>query len=131
MSSLRHLLVLLVGALLLAFAALTGGACTTAVAAETCCCAGLCTCRHAPAGVPACSCSEGMPAPVAPAVPPTEVPIPQSTVGSLREEKPQSQPGALAQRYSHDRADGSTEPRFGNDVRQGRRRHGVLSIWRE
>ena len=133
MMSFRSLLAALVTALALAlgFGGGTGCGATTSGPEHACsCCVGTCEC--AKQVEPDCDCEANVERPGLPAVPP-EAPTPHhpsSAAGATRIHEPWRLPSITGP------PDGASllacdSIRFGNDFRQGRRRHGVLSVWRE
>jgi hypothetical protein len=131
--SFRSLLAAVVTALALAlgFGVVAGREATTCGTERACsCCADACEC--AKQVVPDCGCEAQVENPGQPAVPP-EAPRPHhptSVAGATRINEPWRLPSITG---PHEGASlvGCAEIRFGNDFRQGRRRHSVLSVWRE
>lgn len=133
MMSFRSLLAAVVTALALALGlgVVAGRDATTSGSEHACsCCVGACEC--AKQVVPNCGCEANVERPGLPAVPP-EAPTPHhptSAAGATRIHEPWRLPSITGPPEGASLV-GSAAIRFGNDFRQGRRRHGVLSVWRE
>ena len=131
--SFRSLLAAVVTALALAlgFGVVAGRDETTSGCQHACsCCVGACEC--AKQVVSDCGCEANVERPGLPAVPP-EAPTPHhptSAAGATRIHEPWRLPSITGPPEGASSV-GSAAIRFGNDFRQGRRRHGVLSVWRE
>lgn len=131
--SFRSLLAAVVTALALAlgFGTVAGREAATSNSEHSCsCCVGECECaKHV---VPECDCEASVEHPGMPALPP-EAPTPHhptSAAGALRINEPWRLPSITGPPEGA-RLVACATIRFGNDFRQGRRRHGVLSVWRE
>lgn len=133
MQSFRILLAAVVTALALAlgFGVAMAREATTSAAEQVCsCCAGACECSMPV--VPDCGCEANVDPPGLPALPP-EAPTPYhptSPAGAMRTNELWRLPAITGPPECASRS-GRAAIRFGNDFRQGRRRHGVLSVWRE
>lgn len=133
MTSFRSFLAAVVTALALAlgFGGVPGSEATTSGSEHSCsCCAGACEC--AKQVVPDCGCEASVEHPELPALPP-EAPTPHhptSAAGAIRINEPWRLPFSTGPPEDASLV-GCATIRFGNDFRQGRRRHGVLSVWRE
>lgn len=118
-------------ALALGFGVAAGREATTSGSEHACsCCVGACEC--AKQVVPDCGCEASVEHPGLPAVPP-EAPTPHhpaSAAGANRSNEPWLLPSITGPPQGGSLV-GCAAIRFGNDFRQGRRRHGVLSVWRE
>ena len=131
--SFRSLLAAVVTALALAlgFGTVAGREAATSNSEHSCsCCVGECECaKHV---VPECDCEASVEHPGMPALPP-EAPTPHhptSAAGAMRTYEPWRLP-PIAGPPAAASLVGRAAIQFGNDFRQGRRRHGVLSVWRE
>jgi hypothetical protein len=133
MMSFRSLLAAVVTALALAlgFGVVAASDATTSGSEHACsCCVGACECAEQV--VPDCGCEANVERPELPAVPP-EAPTPHHTTSAARATRthePWLLPSITGPPEGA-RPVVSAAIRFGNDFRQGRRRHGVLSVWRE
>lgn len=133
MMSFRSLLAAVVTALALAlgFGGMAGREAMASSSEHSCsCCVDECKC--AKEVVPDCGCEASVEHPRLPAVPP-EAPTPHHPIGAAgatRLHEPWRLPSITGPPEGASPV-GCAAIRFGNDFRQGRRRHGVLSVWRE
>ena len=131
--SFRSLLAAVVTALAIAlgFGVVAGSEATASGSEHACsCCVGACECANQV--VPDCGCEASVEHPGLPALPP-EGPTPHhptSAAGATRIHEPWRLPAITGPPEGASLV-GCAAIRLGNDFRQGRRRHGVLSVWRE